>query len=74
MRELLLKRSAAVADVDYQLNRNTELKRLLNQYLGDQKINGALQVPPASVMKVRDVKTVKLTKGVKKDVLMSKTN
>jgi adenylosuccinate synthase len=28
MRELLLKRTAAVADVDYQLNRNTELKRL----------------------------------------------
>lgn len=74
MRELLLKRSAAVADVDYQLNRNTELKRLLNQYLGDQKMNGALQIPPASVMKVRDVsKTIKLSKNGKKDVLMSKT-
>jgi dynein regulatory complex protein 1 len=78
MRELLLKRTAAVADVDYQLNRNTELKRLLNQYLGDHKMNGALQVPPAQVMKVRDVsKTIKMTKAGKnnkKDVLMSKTN
>ena len=43
----------------------------------DHKMNGALQVPPAQVMKVRDVsKTVKLTKAGKndkKDVLMSKT-
>ena len=78
LRELLLKRSAAVADVDYQLNRNTELKRLLNQYLGDNRVNGALQIPPAQVMKVRDVsKTVKMTKAgkvdKKLDVLMSKT-
>ncbi len=55
MRELLAKRASTTAEVDSLAQRNTELKRLLNQYLGDQTTNAALQVPPAQVMKVKNV-------------------
>ena len=57
LRELLNKRSAAIAEVDSLTQRNAELKVLLNQYLGDAAVNSALQVPPAQVMRVKNIPT-----------------
>lgn len=55
LKELLVKRASTISDVDTLSLRNTELKKLLNQYLGDASVNSYLQVPPAQVMKVRSV-------------------
>jgi hypothetical protein len=56
LREILNKRAQTIAEVDALTERNVELKRLLNEYLGDATVNAALRVPPAQVMKVRNVK------------------
>lgn len=64
LRDMLSKRAANVAEVDRLAQQNVELKRLLNQYLGDAVTNAAYQVPPAQVMKVRDVtQTVRSRQG-----------
>ena len=55
LKELLSKREKTVAEVDSLSRKNVELKRLLNQYLGDPKVNNYMMVPPAQVMKVREV-------------------
>ena len=55
LKELLARRAGGITDVDNLARRNVELKRLLNQYLGDSKVNNYMMVPPAHVMKVRDV-------------------
>lgn len=55
LREMLSRRSATVAEVDALARQNAELKSLLNQYLGDTVTNSAFRVPPAQVMKVRDL-------------------
>ena len=55
LKELLEKRAGGIAEVDNLTRRNVELKRLLNQYLGDTKVNNFMMVPPAHVMKVRDI-------------------
>ena len=55
LKELLEKRAGGIAEVDNLTRRNVELKRLLNQYLGDTKVNNYMMVPPAHIMKVRDV-------------------
>jgi cell shape-determining protein MreC len=54
LRDLLSKRAASVNEVDRLAQQNIELKKLLNQYLGDAVTNASFQVPPAQVMKVRD--------------------
>lgn len=54
-RELLHIRTKSIEEVDALNNRNIELKRLLNQYLGDKTTNDAFQVPPAQVMRVRNL-------------------
>ena len=65
LKELLIKRSKSIAEVDAYNSRNAELKKLLNTYLGDTSINHGMQVPPAQVMRVRDVggKTKRKTHG-----------
>eukprot|EP01038_Epipyxis_sp_PR26KG_P008014 gene8014-10861_t len=55
LRVLLSKRSETISDVDKLSKQNAELKSLLNQYLGDVITNSAFKIPPAQVMKVRDV-------------------
>ena len=55
VKELLEKRTNTIAEVDALTAQNAELKALLNQYLGDTVTNAAYRVPPAQVMKVRDV-------------------
>jgi hypothetical protein len=70
MKELLERRSQSIAEVDQMARKNAELKRLLNQYLGDVNVNNTFQVPPAQVMRVRDVpvaapkSSLIVTKGV----------
>ena len=81
MHELLNKRAANIAEVDNLTQRNAELKRLLNQYLGDSRTNSSLQVPPAQVMRVRPSATAAI-KGKtgggggpgEKKILLSKTH
>ena len=53
VQDMLVRRADAIAEVDSLSKKNAELKRLLNQYLGDSRINGALQIPPAQVMRVK---------------------
>ena len=55
VKEMLEKRTSTIAEVDALTAQNAELKALLNQYLGDTVTNAAYRVPPAQVMKVRDV-------------------
>ena len=55
VKELLEKRTTTIAEVDALTAQNAELKALLNQYLGDTVTNASYRVPPAQVMKVRDV-------------------
>ena len=55
LKELLIKRSNSISEVDTYNRRNAELKNLLNTYLGDASVNQGMQVPPAQVMRVRDV-------------------
>jgi hypothetical protein len=57
LKGMLGRRTTLVSEVDDMTARNIQLKRLLNQYLGDADINRTLQVPPAQVMKVRNVPT-----------------
>jgi dynein regulatory complex protein 1 len=54
-RDMLIKRSNAISEVDALNAQNGQLKSLLNQYLGDTVTNAAYKVPPAHVMKVRDL-------------------
>jgi hypothetical protein len=65
---------ANIAEVDALTLRNAELKKLLNNYLGDTRTNGALQVPPAQVMRVRPSATAHLQMGAKGKILLSKTH
>lgn len=74
LHELLNKRSANIAEVDALTQRNAELKKLLNQYLGDARTNSALQVPPAQVMRVRASATANLKGAGKGKILLSKTH
>ena len=74
LHELLNKRASNIAEVDALTLRNAELKKLLNNYLGDTRTNGALQVPPAQVMRVRPSATAHLQKGAKGKILLSKTH
>jgi hypothetical protein len=74
LHELLNKRAANIAEVDALTLRNAELKKLLNNYLGDTRTNGALQVPPAQVMRVRPSATAHLQMGAKGKILLSKTH
>lgn len=59
LREMLNKRASAIAEVDALNQQNAELKSLLNHYLGDTATNATLKIPPAQVMKVRDLSKVK---------------
>lgn len=54
LRDLLSKRAGSISEVDRLAQQNIELKKLLNQYLGDAVTNAGFQVPPAQIMKVRD--------------------
>eukprot|EP01032_Pedospumella_encystans_P008838 gene8838-10452_t len=54
-KQMLQKRASSIVEVDELTRRNAELKSLLNQYLGDNVTNAAFRVPPAQVMKVRDL-------------------
>ena len=82
LREMLAKRADSIRDVDDLARQNAELKSLLNQYLGDVVTNSAFKVPPAQVMKVRDVTTTKTmgnTSNTKKNKstnknILNKTN
>ncbi len=58
LREMLARRSHAISEVDDLTRRNAELKSLLNQYLGDNITNSAFKVPPAQVMKIREITQV----------------
>lgn len=64
LRDMLNRRSKSIEEVDNLNLQNTELKKLLNQYLGDTLTNASFKVPPSQVMKVREV-TVGNTKGMK---------
>lgn len=64
LRDLLSKRASSIGEVDRLAQQNIELKKLLNQYLGDAVTNSSFQVPPAQVMKVRDATQLR-TKSVK---------
>ena len=73
-KEILKKRKDTIAQVDDLTVQNDELKRVLNQYLGDQK-NEMFCIPPSQTMRVNKVVNP-ATKGKtnKGPVLMSKTN
>jgi len=55
LKELLKQRQSAVIEVDELNKRNVELKRLLNQYLGDNVTNDSFKVPPSQIMRVRNI-------------------
>jgi dynein regulatry complex protein 1 len=75
LRDLLNKRAKSIEEVDGLTQRNAELKKLLNQYLGDAVTNSAFRVPPAQVMKVRDlVQTKTGTIGTSALSTMGRTN
>jgi dynein regulatory complex protein 1 len=59
LREMLSKRASTVSEVDDLSRKNSELKALLNQYLGDNVTNSSFKVPPAQVMKVREITQIK---------------
>lgn len=61
VKEMLEKRAVSINEVDALTRQNTELKSLLNHYLGDNVTNAAFRVPPAQVMKVREVNATKKT-------------
>ena len=73
-KDILKKRKDTIAEVDDLTVQNDELKRVLNQYLGDQK-NEMFCIPPSQTMRVNKVVNP-TTKGKtgKGPVLMSKTN
>jgi dynein regulatry complex protein 1 len=73
-KDILKKRKDTIAQVDDLTLQNDELKRVLNQYLGDQK-NEMFCIPPSQTMRVNKVVNP-ATKGKtgKAPVLMSKTN
>jgi len=79
--EIIQRRASAISQVDSLTSKNAQLKRLLNQYLGDRK-NDYMQIPPAQTMRVRDVsskakklgsKTMTTAPGAKGNNLMSAT-
>jgi hypothetical protein len=79
LKDLLGKRASMIKDVDQMNSRNAEMKKLLNQYLGDVTANSGLQIPPAQVMKVRTVSVAAANKqksgnGHDNNVLFSQTN
>ena len=84
LRELVTKRTGAIAEVDSLTKQNSELKSLLNQYLGDSVTNSAYKVPPSQVMKVREINyspTTKINKNAntllensKKKKILNKTS
>lgn len=53
-KEILERRSSTIQSVEALATRNAELKKLLNQYLGDRN-NDFFQVPPAQTMKIKPV-------------------
>ena len=53
LKQLLITRSNTISYVDTLNEKNAQLKKILNQYLGDSNINNEMQVPPAQVMCVR---------------------
>lgn len=63
LREMLARRAHAIAEVDDLTRRNADLKSLLNQYLGDNVTNSAFKVPPAQVMKIREITQIPKTKS-----------
>lgn len=69
-KEILERRAKAVEEVDTLATKNAELKRQLNQYLGDRS-NELLQVPPAQTMRI--ITGANPSTGKSKNVLMSKT-
>jgi len=73
-KDVLAKREMHIAEVDALSRKNTELKRVLNQYLGSRS-NEFLQVPPAQTMRIRPLNELggtglKTSKPTKK-ILMS---
>eukprot|EP00601_Ochromonadales_sp_CCMP2298_P018871 CAMPEP_0173310360 /NCGR_PEP_ID=MMETSP1143-20121109/22863_1 /TAXON_ID=483371 /ORGANISM="non described non described, Strain CCMP2298" /LENGTH=703 /DNA_ID=CAMNT_0014252095 /DNA_START=18 /DNA_END=2126 /DNA_ORIENTATION=- len=52
---LLSQRANSIVEVDALTRQNADLKSLLNHYLGDSLTNSAFRVPPAQVMKVREI-------------------
>lgn len=70
-KEILERRAKAVDEVDALATKNAELKRQLNQYLGDRS-NDFLQVPPAQTMRIVTGANAN-SGGPTKNVLMSKT-
>ena len=54
LKDLLAKRAKGIEEVDSLALQNVELRRLLNQYLGDSTVNNYMMVPPGQVIKVRD--------------------
>ena len=54
LKDLLAKRAKGIEEVDSLALQNVELRRLLNQYLGDSTVNNYMIVPPGQVIKVRD--------------------
>lgn len=75
-KEILKKRKDSIAEVDDLVVQNDELKRVLNQYLGDQK-NEMFCIPPSQTMRVNKVVKGAKTKAAGRGgspVLMSKTN
>jgi hypothetical protein len=56
-KEILERRASTIQTVEALATRNAELKKLLNQYLGDRN-NDYFQVPPAQTMKIKPVLAV----------------
>jgi dynein regulatry complex protein 1 len=82
-KEILTKRAQSIAEVDVLAAQNIELKRVLNQYLGD-RANDKFCIPPSQTMRVNQnitkQQTIAASKGAHKGgaaaggkVLMSKT-
>jgi dynein regulatry complex protein 1 len=70
LKDLLEKRAKGIEEVDGLAIQNAELKRLLNQYLGNSNVNNHMMVPPGQVMKVRDrvaLDTLKIAVSSKAD-------
>ena len=72
-KDILKKRTDTIREVDDLRVQNDELKRVLNQYLGDQK-NEMFCIPPSQTMRVNKVVKPAKNASIKAPVLMSKTN
>lgn len=64
-KDILAKRASSIQEVDELAAQNVELKRVLNQYLGD-RTNDMFCIPPSQTMRVNNPKP-------KGKILMSKT-